>query len=159
MVSVEFQQVSQWADKLAIQEIIYRYSDAVTRRDWDQFETVWAPDAVWEVGAPFDVRAEGYPAVRGAVGNSLDRFEFSVQTAHNPVVALSSDGRATATTTIHEIGRSAVDGRGLVLYGIYYDQLVNSEEGWRFVHRLFQPIYLESESLAGQTIKQSRLLS
>jgi ketosteroid isomerase-like protein len=35
-------------DQLAIQDLIYRYSDAVTRADWQQCEAVFAPDAVWE---------------------------------------------------------------------------------------------------------------
>jgi SnoaL-like domain len=34
-----------WLDRLAIQDLIYRYSDAVTRADWRQCEAVFAPDA------------------------------------------------------------------------------------------------------------------
>ena len=36
------------ADRIAIEDLIYRYSDAVTRADWDQCEATFAPDATWE---------------------------------------------------------------------------------------------------------------
>jgi hypothetical protein len=41
-------ELREWLDRLAIQDLINRYSDAVTRADWDQCEAVFAPNAVWE---------------------------------------------------------------------------------------------------------------
>ena len=38
----------EWIERLAIADLIYRYSDSVTRADWDQTEAVFAPDVVWE---------------------------------------------------------------------------------------------------------------
>jgi hypothetical protein len=32
----------EWLDRLANQDLIYRYSDAVTRADWQQCEAVWS---------------------------------------------------------------------------------------------------------------------
>jgi hypothetical protein len=29
-------EIRKWLDRLAIQDLIHRYSDAVTRADWDQ---------------------------------------------------------------------------------------------------------------------------
>ena len=37
-----------WEDRDTIQQLIYRYSDAVTRADYEQMATVFATDAVWE---------------------------------------------------------------------------------------------------------------
>ena len=61
-----------WEDRDAIQQLIYRYSDAVTRADYEQMATVFADDAVWEspiLGMHFDARessstsrSEGVPA-------------------------------------------------------------------------------------------------
>ena len=36
----------QWEDRNAIEQLIYRYSDAVTRADYVQMATVFADDAV-----------------------------------------------------------------------------------------------------------------
>ncbi len=41
-------ELREWLDRLAIQDLITRYSDAVTRADWQQCETLFAVDAVWE---------------------------------------------------------------------------------------------------------------
>ena len=49
-----------WLDRLAIQDLIHRYSDAVTRADWGQCEAVFAAEAIWEspvVGLRYDSRA------------------------------------------------------------------------------------------------------
>ena len=52
-------ELREWLDRLAIQDLINRYCDAVTRADWDQCEAVFAPDAVWEspLGLRFESRA------------------------------------------------------------------------------------------------------
>ena len=34
-------EIRKWLDRLAIQDLINRYSDAVTRADWDQCEAVF----------------------------------------------------------------------------------------------------------------------
>lgn len=41
-------ELREWLDRLAIQDLINRYSDAVTRADWQQCESLFAVDAVWE---------------------------------------------------------------------------------------------------------------
>jgi SnoaL-like domain len=41
----------EWLDRLEIQDLIHRYSDGVTRADWQQCEAVFTPDATWESSA------------------------------------------------------------------------------------------------------------
>ena len=47
----------------AIEQLIHRYSDAITRADWDQHEAVFAPDATIEVASPFEFKAAGAHAI------------------------------------------------------------------------------------------------
>jgi hypothetical protein len=49
-------ELREWLDRLAIQDLINRYSDAVTRADWQQCQTLLAVDAVWE--SPAGLRFE-----------------------------------------------------------------------------------------------------
>src|SRR5438874_4775691 len=35
-----------WAERLAVQDLIYRYADSVTRADWDQTEEMFASDTI-----------------------------------------------------------------------------------------------------------------
>jgi len=37
-------ELREWQDRLAIQNLIYRYADAVTRADWDPCEAVLAAE-------------------------------------------------------------------------------------------------------------------
>src|SRR6478609_4196678 len=100
-----------WEDRDAIQQLIYRYSDAVARADYEQMATVFAPDAVWEspiLGMYFETAREFIDfQIEGSTA-----LDVLIQTASGPVVELLGPDRAAATTNIREIirGRNAVDG-------------------------------------------------
>ena len=47
----------QWIDKFAIQELIYSHCDAITRGDLRALESLYAPDAIWEIPL-FGLRTE-----------------------------------------------------------------------------------------------------
>src|ERR1700760_4355222 len=99
-------EVRQWLDRLAIQDLIYRYSDAVTRADWTQCESVFTPDALWEspgLGLRFDSREAFLETLRATT-----TYDLLIQTPQAPVVTLTDADHATATTTIHEMNRGLV---------------------------------------------------
>lgn len=140
--------IGGWIDKLAIQELIATYSDAATRGDWGAFATVWAPDAVWEVGPPVDSRVEGAEAILEAARGNVDAEDFLVQMAQTTVVRLGGDGTASATTMIHALAHR--EGHHSVTnYGIYFDDLVQLDGAWKFARRLLQPIYSETGTFTG----------
>jgi ketosteroid isomerase-like protein len=66
----------EWRDKLAIQETMYRYSDALNRADWAAFEAVFAPDAVWEMHGPRDRRYEGAAAIAGNISRLVANVDM-----------------------------------------------------------------------------------
>jgi ketosteroid isomerase-like protein len=135
-------EVRQWLDRLAIQDLINRYSDAVTRADWDQCEAVYAPNVLWESPA-LGLRCEGRAAfmemMRGTPTDSL-----LVQTPHASVITLTDNDHARATTTIHELIRG-MSGHGLPSdlehYGVYIDEIERIDGDWKFTHRLFVLLY------------------
>jgi SnoaL-like domain len=53
-----------WVDRQSIEDLIYRYADCVTRADWDQTEAVFAPNAIVEIAAPYDIKLEGAAEIR-----------------------------------------------------------------------------------------------
>ena len=102
----EDREQEEWRDRQAIQSLIHRYSSSITRGDYDQTATVFAPDAVWEeVGGD---RHENAQEFMDALVEGSANLDVLIQTAHNPVVQLLGAGRAKATTTIHEIARGVV---------------------------------------------------
>jgi len=150
-------ELRSWMDRLAIQDLIHRYSDAVTRADWDQCRAAFAPDAVWE-SPGMGMRFESPDAFLAVLTDS-SATDLLIQTAHAPVINLTGPDRAEATTTVHEMMRGAVVAdttygeKGAEVsfeqYGIYFDDIARIEEDWLFTHRVFVPIYVSPGSVVG----------
>src|SRR6516165_11225273 len=124
-------ELREWLDRLEIQDLIHRYSDAVTRADWQQCEAVFSPDAIWEspiLGMRYESRASFMETLRATSSDDL-----LIQTPHSPVIAFTGIDQAQATTTIHEfirgtaIAETTLDVTGaesnFEQYAIYFDDL------------------------------------
>jgi hypothetical protein len=142
----------EWLDQLAIQDLIHRYSEAVTRADWVQCEAVFAPDAIWEspiLGLRYENRASFMKILR-----ATSTHDLLIQTPHSSVIMLSGANQARATTTIHEFSRGgqAREKVNFEQYGIYFDDLARFDGGWRFIHRLFVPVYVGKGCVTGDLL-------
>jgi hypothetical protein len=102
-------ELGEWLDRLAIQDLINQYSDAVTRADWDQCEAVFAPDAIWEgpPGIRYENRAAFLEILKGTTSNDL-----LIQTPHSSVVTLTGADLAEANND-HSRAESGVGVSGL----------------------------------------------
>jgi len=151
----------QWEDRNAIEQLIYCYSDAVTRADYVQMETVFADDAVWEsaiLGMHFETARE-FIDFQADGSNALDAL---IQTASNPVIDLLADDRATARTNIREVirGTSTNDGpygpTGTAInvdqYGVYFDEISKFDGMWKFTRRTFVPILIAQGTVVGDVV-------
>jgi hypothetical protein len=151
-------QLQQWIDKCAIQELIYRYTDSVNRADWEQTIELYASDAVWE-SPVLGMRYETAAAFVDNLRASSPTTDILVQTASSPVITLVNDDFARATTTIHEFCRgataeeSAFGPPGSEVnfedYGIYYDEITRLDGEWKFTHRVFVPTYMGPGCVTG----------
>ena len=137
-------------DKFAIQELIVRYSDAVTRGDWDEFESVWTPDAQWIEGPPIDMMVRGARAIAEHVRGPIDNMDFFIQVTQGAVITLLGRDRASARTHLRAIGKYMT--HEFVNYGIYYDDLLKTDGSWRFSGRHLQLIYTEPGPLPGHAV-------
>jgi hypothetical protein len=97
-------------DRDAIQQLIYRYSDAVTRADYEQMATVFAAVAVWE--SP--ILGRHFESAREFIDFNIEgstALDVLIQIAAGPVVELLGPDRAVATTNIRDVrGTTTVDG-------------------------------------------------
>lgn len=137
---------AEWMARLAVADLVVRFSDAVTRGDLTTVEALWVPDGVWEESAPVDIRIVGAQAIRAHVA-SMDAVDFFVQMTHGAVVTLHGEDRATSRTTLQSFAR--VPGASFTNLGIYYDELALVEGQWKFARRRLQNIYVETEPLKG----------
>ena len=159
-------ELRSWLDRLAIQDLLYRYSDAVTRADWDQWETVFTPDVLWEspaLGLRYESRAQFLEIMKGTAASGV-----LIQTASAPVIRLTGPDRAEATITVHELMRGTTDADSTLgpagtelnfeQYGVYFDDIARIGGEWKFTHRLFVPIYVNAGRLAGDVVTQRSAL-
>jgi hypothetical protein len=140
-------EIAAWMDRLAIGELAVRFCDAASRGDWDVFESLWMPDAVWEETAPLEGRAEGARAIRTRTASLTDGVDFFLQICHGVVIDELGPGRARARTSIHGIARAGA--QSCINYAIYADELVKADGVWRYAHRLLQNIYVDTRPLPG----------
>jgi ketosteroid isomerase-like protein len=157
----------EWIERLAITDLIHRYSASVTRADWDETEAAFAPDAVWEMPA-LGLRHEGARAYRRFLAETIG-YDLLIQTAQAPVIRFLGPGLAQTTTTIHELVRgevlvdSTVGKAGtrvnLEQYGIYHDDVAKLDGEWKFTHRLFVPVYVRNEGVTGEVVTARSALS
>ena len=159
-------ELQAWLDRHAILDLIHRYSDAVTRADFEQMATVFVADAVWE-SPLLDLRFE---TARSFIDFQIEgsaSLDVLVQTPHSAVIELLGADRANATTTIHEFFRGTASGVGAYgdagselnvdQYGIYYDEVAKVDAEWKFTHRLFAPFLIAPGRVAGDVVSNRPL--
>lgn len=125
------------ADELAIRQLTAAYSDAVNRRDRDDFAAVWAPDGRWIVPGLEDT--VGGEAAADQVLRLTADMEFMLQQLQGGQVWIDGD-IARARWYIVEFGRTT-EGKGVHIAGVYQDRLVRTDAGWRFQQRHFEFLY------------------
>jgi hypothetical protein len=156
-------ELAELFDRQAIQDLIHRYSNSVTRGDYEQIASVFAPDAVWEDPGS-NVRCESAREFIDYLIAGSATLDLLIQTPHSPVVELLGGGHAKATTTIHEIVRgvgsastslSEVGGEiNVDRYGIYYDEVAKFGGEWRFTHRTFTPFFTTTGMVVGDVLSR-----
>lgn len=138
------------ADIIAIQHLAAGYAEAVSRGDIDDAVAGYAPDGV--LSSPTTADAVGSAAIAEVIKATTAGLEFVFQTVHLGLVRVDGD-RAYARFPITEWARRSSDGRGIQFLGVYDDELVRLEVGWRFQRRRLVPRTIgKPEGLTGRLI-------
>ena len=141
-----------WFDKVAIQELIFRYSDSINRGDLEATETVFAPDAIWE-SPLFGMHFESARAFCTFLAANSTGVELLIQTPHCPVITLSGADHANCDHNDLRVVPGKVTEEGNPFgpvgteinfedFGIYYDTVARIDGEWLFTHRVFVPVYI-----------------
>ena len=138
------------ADIIAIQHLAAGYAEAVSRGDVDEAVLAFAPDGV--LSSPTTPDAVGPAAVAEVVKSTTAGLEFVFQTVHLGLVRIDGD-RAYARFPITEWARRRSDGRPIQFLGVYEDELVRLDGGWRFQRRRLVPRTIgKPEGLSGRIV-------
>lgn len=122
------------SDRLALRELLDRYSDAVIRRDEAAWGATWAEDGVWRLrGEP----VIGREAIVALWSKAMAGYEAVWFSAFPGEIAVTGDTARLRTHTFEYLVPSG--GTGRLQSGIYEDRAVRTAEGWRFAERSFSP--------------------
>jgi ketosteroid isomerase-like protein len=138
------------ADVIAIQHLAVGYAEAISRGEVDEAVQVYAPDGV--LASPTTDDAVGPQAIADVLRKTTGDLELVFQTVHLGLVHVEGD-RARARFPITEWARRRSDGRPIQFLGIYEDDVVRLDVGWRFSRRQLIPRILgKPEGLTGRVV-------
>lgn len=138
------------ADVIAIQHLAVGYAEAISRGDVEEAVQVYAPDGV--LASPTTEDAVGQQAIAEVLRMTTGGLEFVFQTVHLGLVNVDGD-RARARFPITEWARRRSDGRPIQFLGVYEDDAVRLDVGWRFSRRVLIPRTLgKPEGLTGRVV-------
>jgi len=134
------------ADKLAIQEVIARYSYTYDAQDAEGFAALFTEDAVWERyawGATHpEMRLVSRAAIRTWAAQRLHerRGRFTSRHYQSGVLfeALTSEAAQTRTMVLITHQGMTETAARLTASGVYYDQWRKTQEGWQLAHRILR---------------------
>jgi len=133
------------SEHMAVQQVITRYCDAVTRRDWAALAAVFAPHATWDVFGHVTFHFQGdalVPGIRGIVESTGALVQM------NAPALIEIDGeRATARSTIYELGTNLGKTQRFEEPGVYEDVLEKIDGQWKFVSRRFTILHFQLDTI------------
>jgi len=128
--------IGEISDRFEIQDLLVRYADAIDRKDFDQLDSVFAPDAVIDYTA-FGGIAGSYAKIKGWLAEVLAPFPGYQHLVANPSIRLAGDhakGRVMCLNPIVIPGTE--DPPRVGFHGLWYiDDYLRTTEGWRIARR------------------------
>jgi SnoaL-like domain len=123
------------SEHLAIQDVISRYTNAVTRRDWAAITATFSPKATWEVvGGPHNFKLEG-AALGSGIRQAIETTSSLIQLITPSSIEVNGT-QAVAHCNLHEFGEMIDRKHHFEASGLYDDVLEKVGEHWRFASRL-----------------------
>jgi SnoaL-like domain len=141
------QRVKAIEDRLDIQTLAARFSDAVNQREEAAFVRVWATESpIWQIGHPFNLRAEGIEQILAMLRKLMSEQKYFMQMTHSGVITVDGD-RAVDRFVMRERARG--DNMYYDNLAVYDDVLVREVDGWRFLKRTYSYRFLDQTPFAG----------
>lgn len=124
------------ADRVAISDLIARYTFHLDKGEWDAVAALFTPDARIDFtvfGAPVMTP----PELRDFLASSLPAFRRTQHLMGLPTIDLAGDTATARTPCLNPMVIDGADGQVQAwLIGLWYDDtLRRTESGWRFAAR------------------------
>lgn len=134
--------MTELADRLSIEDLLTTYARAVDTKDWDLYESVFAPDALIDYTSSGGIRGSRSEA-KEWVAKALERYTMTQHFVTNHHIEVDGDIATSHADFYNPLGMP--DGNGglalLFVGGAYLDTLRRSQDGWLLTERVEQMLW------------------
>jgi hypothetical protein len=125
------------SDRIQIQDLLTRYTNAIDGKNWALLDTCFTPDAHVDYTATGGIKG-AYPEVRKWLETALSVFPVTVHYVTNSAVKLSGDTATARTYVFNPMGFKNPDAsmHWFTVGAYYVDKLVRTADGWRIAERV-----------------------
>ena len=128
-------------DRVAINELVVSYGDAVCRRDADAWGDLWAEDGVWRLpDIPGMEEISGKAAIVAAWIEGMKAYPFQVNRQMLSNLSVTGDS-ARGDTYTSEVVKDA-EGKPAHWQNLYQDEYVKRDGQWLFKSRTLKILYI-----------------
>lgn len=132
--------MSEWEDRVAINDVLARYADGVNRRDVDLWASSWDEDGEWFLFGPDPVK--GRDNIASTWKEAIAGYPFVVMFASQGEVVIEGD-HARGISYTNEVARTG-DGTELRVTGTYEDRYTRRNGRWGFSFRKFTQLHSQT---------------
>lgn len=129
--------MSDFETKYAVREVLERYSGSAARLDIEEYLTFFTPDAkMYGILEMFGQTGPlvGLDALREFFGAAFAGLDWLIQLNSITDINLAPDGKS-ATTSLGVVESAAGVNGQIIMMGRYDDNLVLTDDGWKFKER------------------------
>ncbi len=121
-------------DHHAIQTLHNIYAEGSSIGDFAQVMGCFTEDGIWDAGVA-GVH-QGHAAMAKVMAGFVGQFAYYVQTNSPAIITVNGD-TATSRATVRECGKFKGRNEALEVMGYYNDDLIRTDDGWKFTRRRF----------------------
>lgn len=123
------------SDRLEIQQLLVNYSSAIDRRQFDELDDVFTPDAYIDYRAMGGVDGK-FPEVKAWLADVLPNFPVYAHMLGNFDVKVTGDTASSRTICFNPMVLPG-EQQQILFCGLWYeDEFVRTADGWRMSRRV-----------------------
>jgi hypothetical protein len=138
--------VSELADRLAIESVLSRYAWALDAREYDRLDDVFTPDAFLDYTTAGGIKGD-FPEVKAWLMKVMPFFPAYQHLITNVEVTFDGDTATSRAAFYNPMGHDRANGTRAFFHcgGEYRDQWARASDGWRITNRFEQTIWMDGE--------------
>ena len=127
--------MSETDDRVAIMDVLARYTAALDTQNWDMLDDVFTPDAAIDYTTSGGEKGN-YPEIKQWLAKVLSTFPMTQHLIGMPAIWLDGDTATSRTDVYNPMAMEHNGKRNLFYVGaVYEDRLVRTDQGWRISQR------------------------